>query len=92
MAKAGTIGRMAATSMSRRPRTVHTFHGNVLEGYSTPKVQRGFVEVERVLARRTDALLAVSPEMRDALQTLGMGARREFHVIPLGLDLEPSCP
>jgi len=89
MAKAGTIGRVAATTMTRRPRTVHTFHGHVLDGYFTPNVQRAFVEIERALARRTDALVAVSPEIRDALQSLGIGARREFHVIPLGLDLEP---
>ena len=89
MAKAGTIGRVAATTMPRRPRTVHTFHGHVLEGYFTPRVQRAFVEIERALARRTDALIAVSPEIRDALQSLGIGARREFHVIPLGLDLAP---
>jgi len=89
MAKAGTIGRVAATTMSRRPRLVHTFHGHVLEGYFPPTVQRAFIEIERALARRTDALVAVSPEVRDALQYLGIGARQEFHVIPLGLDLEP---
>jgi glycosyltransferase involved in cell wall biosynthesis len=89
MAKAGTVGRLAAGTMARRPRTVHTFHGHVLEGYFRQSVQRAFVEVERALARRTDALVAVSPEVRDALQALGIGTRREFHVIPLGLDLDP---
>ncbi len=90
MAKAGTVGRVAARTMAgSRPRTIHTFHGHVLEGYFNPGVQRAFIEVERALARRTDALLAVSPEIRDALQSLGIGRRREFHVIPLGLDLDP---
>lgn len=88
MAKAGTVGRIAANSMSHRPRTVHTFHGHVLEGYFNPAVQKVFVELERGLARRTDALVAVSPEIRDALQELGIGRRRAFHVIPLGLDLD----
>ena len=88
MAKAGTIGRIAAQTGPQRPRTVHTFHGHVLDGYFGPSVQRAFIEVERRLARRTDALIAVSPEIRDALQALGIGARREFHVIPLGLDLD----
>jgi glycosyltransferase involved in cell wall biosynthesis len=88
MAKAGTVGRMAAASIPDRPRTVHTFHGHVLDGYFKPSVQRMFVEVERGLARRTDALVAVSPEVRDALQCLGIGRRRDFHVIPLGLDLD----
>ena len=89
MAKAGAVGRVAAASMARRPRTVHTFHGHVLEGYFSPNAQRAFIAIEQVLARRTDALVAVSPETRDALQSLGIGARREFHVIPLGLDISP---
>ncbi len=88
MAKAGTVGRVAAASMGDRPRTVHTFHGHVLDGYFNPAVQRVFVEMERGLARRTDAIVAVSPEVRDSLQALGIGRRRTFHVIPLGLDLD----
>ena len=88
MAKAGTVGRVAAASMGDRPRTVHTFHGHVLDGYFNPAVQRVFVEMERTLARRTDAIVAVSPEVRDSLQALGIGRRRTFHVIPLGLDLD----
>ena len=88
MAKAGAVGRLAAMSMAARPRTVHTFHGHVLEGYFGPAAQRAFIEVERALARRTDALVAVSPEVRDTLQALGIGRGRDLHVIPLGLDLD----
>jgi glycosyltransferase involved in cell wall biosynthesis len=88
MAKAGTVGRIAAGSMTARPRTVHTFHGHVLDGYFNARTQRVFIELERALARRTDVLVAVSPEVRDSLQALGIGSRREFHVVPLGLDLD----
>lgn len=87
MAKAGTIGRMAARSVSGRPRTVHTFHGHVLEGYFRPSIQRAFLEVERRLASQTDALIAVSPEIRDALLDLRIGRPSQFHVISLGFDL-----
>lgn len=87
MAKAGTIGRVAARSMRDRPSTVHTFHGHVLEGYFRPSTQRAFVEVERRLARQTDALVAVSPEIRDALLDLRIGRPAQFHVISLGFDL-----
>src|SRR5205085_11963517 len=41
------------------------------------------------LARRTDALVAVSAEIRDALLDLGIGRPDQFRVIPYGLDLEP---
>ena len=33
------------TGRRPRPRTVHTFHGHVLDGYFRPAVQRGFIEV-----------------------------------------------
>lgn len=89
MAKAGTVGRVAAFGLHARPRTVHTFHGHVLEGYFGPTARRAFLETERLLARRTDALVAVSPEIRDELLALGIGNPSRFHVIPLGLDLAP---
>lgn len=87
MAKAGSVGRLAALTAPCRPRTVHTFHGHVLEGYFTRAAQRTFVEIERQLARRTDVLVAVSPEIRDALLDLGVGRPSQYQVIPLGLDL-----
>jgi len=87
-AKAGTVGRLAAATLgSSRPRTVHTYHGHVLEGYFHPMVQHGFVEVERRLARHTDVLIAVSPDTRDTLLALGIGTPEQFRVVPLGLDL-----
>ena len=90
MAKAGSIGRLAALSSSRshRPKLVHTFHGHVLQGYFGGAQQRGFLQMERFLARHTDALVAVSPEVRDELVDLGVGKPSQYLVIPLGLDLD----
>lgn len=87
MAKAGALGRMAARSASG-VRTVHTFHGHVLEGYFRPSVQRAFIEVERRLARRTDILVAVSEHVRDSLLDLGIGTPGQYRVIRLGLELD----
>lgn len=89
MAKAGTVGRLAALSLRPRPRLVHTFHGHVLDGYFRPRAERAFLEVERRLARRTDAFVAVSPEVRDSLLDLGVGRPEQYRVVPLGLDLDP---
>lgn len=91
MAKAGTLGRIATLSsrLPRRPLLVHTFHGHVLEGYFRPSVGRTLLEVERRLAPHTDALVAVSPEIRDQLLDLEIGRPSQWRVIPLGLDLEP---
>ena len=89
MAKAGAVGRLAALAVPERPCTVHTFHGHVLEGYFGPLQQGAFVRLERFLAHHCDALVAVSPEVRDELVDLGIGTSRQFRVIPLGLDLAP---
>jgi len=89
MAKAGIIGRLAARRSRTPVKTVHTFHGHVLEGYFTPPVEKAFVAIERSLARRTDALVAVSNEVRDSLLALGIGSPQRFHVVPLGFDLSP---
>lgn len=87
MAKAGMLGRVAVASLKKRPRTIHTFHGHVLEGYFSRTVERGFLATERTLARRTDVLIAVSPEVRDSLLDLHVGRERQYRVIPLGFDL-----
>lgn len=92
MAKAGTLGRLAVLSSgppAKRPRLVHTFHGHVLEGYFGGPQQSAFIALERLLARRTDVLVAVSPEVRDELVDLGVGKPAQYRVIPLGLDLAP---
>jgi glycosyltransferase involved in cell wall biosynthesis len=87
MAKAGAVVR-AAAFRRHVPVVVHTFHGHVLEGYFHPLVSRGFVQAERVLARRTDAILAVAPEIRDQLLDLGIGRPAQWHVVPVGVELD----
>jgi len=89
MAKAGALGRLAASSRRPRPRLVHTFHGHVLEGYFGPAQRTVFLQLERALARHTDVLVAVSPEVRDELLSLGVGKPAQYRVIPLGFDLSP---
>ena len=89
MAKAGMIGRVAALSVRPRPPIIHTYHGHVLQGYFGRVQQRAFLEIERVLAKRSDALIAVSPEIRDELLDLGVGRASQYHVIPVGIELAP---
>jgi glycosyltransferase involved in cell wall biosynthesis len=89
-AKAGAIARAAAllAGDARPPAVLHTFHGHVLKGYFKPGRTAVFREVERVLARASDVLIAVSPEVRDDLVELGVAPREKFAVVRLGIPLE----
>jgi glycosyltransferase involved in cell wall biosynthesis len=89
-AKAGAVGRIAAAlaGADRPPVVVHTYHGHVLRGYFGSAKTAAFLQVERRLARVSDALIAVSPELRDDLVHLGIAEREKFAVIRLGLDLD----
>jgi glycosyltransferase involved in cell wall biosynthesis len=89
-AKAGTVGRVAALlAGSRRPPiVVHTFHGHVLRGYFGPVQSLFFRFLERWLAARTTALIAVSPQVRDDLVSLGIAPRERFAVIRLGIEVD----
>ena len=89
-AKAGAVGRLAAVAAARSPRAivVHTFHGHVLRGYFGEAKTGWFRLVERWLARASDALVAVSPQVRDDLVALGVAPSKKFAVIRLGIELE----
>jgi len=89
-AKAGTIGRLAArlAGDAGPPIVVHTFHGHVLRGYFDPVRSGAFRLLERWLARRTTALVAVSPEVRDDLVSLGVAPSEKFTVVRLGIELD----
>jgi glycosyltransferase involved in cell wall biosynthesis len=89
-AKAGAIGRVAGllAGRARPPIVVHTFHGHVLRGYFGPVRARVFRLLERWLAYLADALVAVSPEVRDDLVALGVAPREKFAVIRLGIELD----
>jgi glycosyltransferase involved in cell wall biosynthesis len=89
-AKAGAVGRLAAllAGDARPPIVVHTFHGHVLRGYFDPVRTAAFRLLERWLAKRTTALVAVSPQVRDDLIGLGVAPRERFVVVRLGIELE----
>lgn len=94
MAKAGLLGRLAACAYNLtrgtapRARVVHTYHGHVLEGYFNRATTGVFIGLERVMARFTDAIIAISPAIRaDLIGTYRIGRADQYHVVPLGFDL-----
>lgn len=91
ISKAGVLGRLAAR-LAGVPVVVHTYHGQVeeLEGASLrSKLLRSG---ERLAARRSHALLAVSGQTATALQQLGLGRPEQYRVIRNGVDLQRFSP
>jgi glycosyltransferase involved in cell wall biosynthesis len=88
LAKAGALGRLAA-QRANVPVVVHTFHGQVLQEYFSTLKNTAVAMAERALAARTDALVAVAPWVRDELLAMGIGSEERWHVVPMGVDLDP---
>jgi glycosyltransferase involved in cell wall biosynthesis len=85
--KAGAVGRMAARTLRRRPRTVHVFHGHVFRGHFGDRLAMLFARVERLLARMTDDLVAVCRSVEDDLRELGLDRWSRMHRVEIGYDL-----
>jgi glycosyltransferase involved in cell wall biosynthesis len=90
-AKAGALGRVAAVLSlhARPPVIIHTFHGHVLTGYFPRPISTLFAGIERILARVSNCVVAVSDEVRDDLIRLRVARPEQVVVLPLGFDF--SC-
>lgn len=84
-AKAGVIGRIAATPFRPHVKVVHTYHGHLLSGYFAKWKTRAWIVVERLLAARTDVLVSVGEAVRSDLLAEGIGISCDFRVINSGL-------
>lgn len=86
-AKAGALGRLAASSL-KAPVIVHTFHGHVFHSYFSPLKTKLYIQVERYLAKKSDAIIALSEtQKRELGSTFRICPLDKIKVIPLGFDL-----
>jgi glycosyltransferase involved in cell wall biosynthesis len=85
--KAGAVGRLAAIHC-KVPVIVHTFHGHVFHSYFGKLKTRFYIFIERWLARRSDAIVAISNKQKQELSgVFRIAAPEKMHVVPLGFDL-----
>lgn len=85
--KAGTLGRLAAYSCGV-PVIVHTFHGHVFHSYFGKLKTLFYKNIERFLAKRSTAIIAISEKQKQELVDIHHICNAEkVHVIPLGFDL-----
>jgi len=86
-AKAGVVGRTAVKWSRCGARVVHTYHGHLLHGYFPPTKTKAVIVAERLLARGSDRLVTVAPEVRDDLLAARVGKVNQYEVIPPGVGL-----
>jgi glycosyltransferase involved in cell wall biosynthesis len=87
-AKPGALGRLAGSSLCV-PAMVHTFHGHVFHSYFNSLKSQFFIRTERYLARRTDAIVAISEQQKKELvHHFRIAEEAKFRVIQLGFDLD----
>lgn len=87
--KAGALGRKAAYAC-KVPVVVHTFHGHVFHSYFGRFKTRLFKTIERSLAKKADAIIAISEIQKQELtEKHRICSPDKVRVIPLGFDLLP---
>ncbi len=85
--KAGTLGRLAAHSCGVKV-IVHTFHGHVFHSYFGKLKTTFYKNVERYLAKKSTAIIAISEIQKNELVNEHRICKAEkVNVIPLGFDL-----
>jgi glycosyltransferase involved in cell wall biosynthesis len=88
-AKAGALGRLAAI-LAGVPIRVHTYHGNVFEGYFSPFTSRIVLALERLLGKLTTRVIAISESQATELSERFQVIERERIVlIRTGFELLP---
>ncbi len=86
-AKAGALGRLAAHACNV-PAVVHTFHGHVFHSYFGKTKTAIFKSVERYLAKRSNAIIAISEKQKQELAfEHKICPPDKIKIIPLGFDL-----
>lgn len=86
-AKAGALGRMAASSM-KVPIIIHTYHGHVFDAYFNSFKSSLFRAIERRLATNSTKIIAISKiQKQDLAKKYKICKVGKISVIPLGFDL-----
>jgi glycosyltransferase involved in cell wall biosynthesis len=85
--KAGTLGRLAAFRCGV-PVIVHTFHGHVFHSYFGKLKTTFYKNIERYLAKRSTAIIAISEKQKSELaDEHKICSKEKIHIVPLGFDL-----
>ncbi|MBG9375728.1 glycosyltransferase [Panacibacter sp. DH6] len=88
--KSGLLGRLAAYSNSV-PCIIHTFHGHVFHSYYNRFVSSCIIRFERLMARITTSIIAISAEQHNELLNIyKIAGKAKIKTIPVGINNNPE--
>jgi len=86
--KSGALGRLAAIT-SRVPIIVHTFHGHVFHSYFGNLKTKFYIFLERYLAKKSSAIIAISNlQRKELINEFEICPESKTYTIQLGFDLD----
>jgi glycosyltransferase involved in cell wall biosynthesis len=85
--KAGLIGRLAARSVSKKIKVIHTFHGHLIYGYYGTFLSRMIITIEKLLSHLTDEFIVNGTQVKKDLIKNGIGNKKKFTVINPGVEI-----
>ena len=86
--KSGTIGRLAAHSCKVKV-IIHTFHGHVFHSYFNKTISSFIIAIERYLAKKSHAIIAISDlQKKELVEVYKIAPENKVFTIPLGFNLE----
>jgi glycosyltransferase involved in cell wall biosynthesis len=87
-AKSGLLGRLASLFYYKNVKVVHTYHGNVFEGYFSNFKNRILLFIERFLAKKSTKIIAISKlQAHDLIFKYKICKKEKIEIVPLGFDL-----
>ncbi len=85
-AKAGILGRWAASNLRNRPRIVHGVHGLSFHPYQSKSLNNLYIAIERRAALRTDHFITVADAMTSQSLAVGIGKGRPYTTAYSAID------
>lgn len=87
-AKSGLLGRLACLFYYKKIKVVHTYHGNVFEGYFSNFKNRILLFIERFLATKSTKIIVISKlQGEDIFYKYKICEKEKIEIVPLGFDL-----
>ena len=77
-AKAGILGRFAASSIGINTQIVHTIHGLSFHEYQSKWLNKFYIAIEKAAAKKTDFFISVADAMTEQALAAGIGSPEKF--------------